>query len=79
MVSGRQQLRDWLHRSRQNQIDLARELEITESYLSQILSGLRRPKLETLVRIESLTGIPVSSWADIGRGSSDRRDKAAVN
>jgi transcriptional regulator with XRE-family HTH domain len=42
---------------------VAQDLRITESYLSQVLSGRRRPGLDIAVRIETLTGIPVSAWA----------------
>ena len=33
--------------------------------LSQIVHGVRRPGLDTALRIEDATGIPVRSWADI--------------
>ena len=55
-ATGRHQLRAWLNRSRQKQKDLAVQLGITDAYLSQILSGQRRAKLETLLRIEAVTG-----------------------
>jgi antitoxin component HigA of HigAB toxin-antitoxin module len=77
--TGRHQLRAWLHRSRQKQKDLAAQLGITDAYLSQILSGQRRAKLETLLRIEDVTGVPVVSWADMGFAGSDEPSDSAPN
>ena len=65
MNNGRCLLREWLHRSHKKQNQLAAKIGVTDSYLSQILSGLRRPKLEILMAIETETGVPVASWADI--------------
>lgn len=70
-LQGRQLLRKWLDRSRQQQRELALKLGVSDAYLSQILSGLRRPKLELLMAIEAETGVPVASWADTRRGKSD--------
>lgn len=71
MQSGRSQLRAWLRRSLKQQKELAAELSITDAYLSQILTGIRRPKLETLIQIERLTGVPLVSWADTGVSDAD--------
>lgn len=42
----------------------ASELEISAAFLSQILSGHRKPSLEVAFRIERLTDghVPASSW-----------------
>lgn len=69
----------WRLRSKQNQRELAVALGVSDGYLSQILSGLRRPKLELLMRIEDLTGVPVSSWADIRRGKSGKSRKHSAD
>lgn len=74
-LRGRQLLRDWLTRSNHNQRDLARKLGVSEPYLSQILSGNRRPKLELLIAIEAASGVPVGSWAEPLRGKSDPMQK----
>lgn len=79
MNTGRRLLRAWLDRSRKQQKDLAAELGITDSYLSQVLSGIRRPKLEILIRIESVTGVPVSSWADTRVSDSDEPSEPTPN
>lgn len=39
--------------------ELARRLEISEAYLSQVLSGQRTPSKKLAQRISALTGIPV--------------------
>lgn len=76
MNRGRRLLREWLTRSRMSQKDFAAKLDVTEPYLSQILSGLRRPKLEILMAIEAETGVPVESWAATRDGKTDRRQIA---
>ena len=77
MTHGRTLLRDWIRRSRNNQKQLAADLEMSDAYLSQILKGIRRPKLEMLMAIEQRTGVPVSSWADTRRGKKGKRQNAA--
>ncbi len=79
MNKGHQLLADWRRRSNINQRDLARQLGVSDGYLSQILSGLRRPKLELLIAIEGVTGVPVSSWSDHRRGTSDPRVKSRAS
>ena len=64
MFRGRRLLREWLDRSRMSQKELAERLGVSDAYLSQMLTGYRRGKLETLVRVEEVTGVPVGSWAD---------------
>ena len=78
MHSGRSLLRAWRERSKQDQRTLARSLGISDGYLSQILAGHRRPKLELLMKIEALTGVPVSSWADTKRGKLGKSKKASA-
>lgn len=76
MNRGRRLLKDWLARSRKTQKELAAKIGVTEGYLSQILSGLRRPKLETLIAIQAETGVPLESWVATRDGKSDRRQIA---
>ena len=75
---GRTLLREWLDRSKQNQRVFAGKLGVSDPYLSQILSGQRRPKLELLMTIEAVTGVPVSSWVDTARGKADRVEKRSA-
>ena len=75
MSLGRQRLRQYLERSRMNQREFARAIRITDSYLSQLLSGVRRPGLPTAVRLEAETGVPVASWVDTGVGKSSGTGK----
>ena len=72
MQTGRALLRSWLKRSEMLQRDFAGEISITEAYLSQVLSGKRRPSLPISVRIEDRTGIPVRSWLPSARGESGK-------
>jgi transcriptional regulator with XRE-family HTH domain len=64
MAHGRTLLREWFKRSNLNQKELAAQIGITDAFLSQLLSGKRRAKLEILIQIEEATGVPVVSWAD---------------
>lgn len=72
MKHGRERLAEWRDRSRISQKDMAAMFGITDSYLSQVLSGRRRPGLDIAVRIEALTGVPVQSWSDTSLSESDR-------
>lgn len=62
MVSGPEQLRDWMRRREVNQREAAELLNITEVFLSQLLNSKRTPGLENAIKIERLTGISVESW-----------------
>lgn len=74
---GRERLAAYIRRSRQKQYEVAAELQITESYLSQVLSGRRRPGLDIAVRIEAATGIPVVAWAAKKRAKSVKPNPSA--
>lgn len=65
MKSGRDQLHDWIARHGVNQRKAADLLDMNEVHLGQILNGIRRAGLDTAIKIEDHTGIPVKSW---GRG-----------
>lgn len=72
MQHGRALLKAWLGRTKLRQNELAQQLAVNEPYLSNILTGVRRrPSLEIMIRIERLTGVPVSSWADNRDGETD--------
>ena len=76
-MSGRQQLRAWLDRSRLRDSQLAVRLGISLPYMSQIFHGERRPGLELLLLIAEVTGIPLVAWKENGVGTEaeDRRRK----
>ena len=63
MKSGRQQLREWMDRSRFNGVQAATHIGIHTTYLSQILGNIRTPGLTNALLIERATGIPVEAWA----------------
>ena len=79
MQTGRHLFGAWRERSKQNQRTLAAHLGVSEGYLSQILSGARRPKLELLMKIEALSGVPVVSWADTRRGKLGTKKKHSAD
>lgn len=62
MHSGPSQLRDWMARRHFNQAETAAFFGWYESVISQYLGGQRIPNLENAVKIEELTGIPVTAW-----------------
>jgi transcriptional regulator with XRE-family HTH domain len=43
--------------------DLADDLKCTQSFLSQIETGLKQPSLTLAVKLSDLTGIPVEAFA----------------
>lgn len=53
----------WLETNPVTRIEFARRIEISESFLSQILSKARRPSLDVAVRIEIATAgaVPASA------------------
>ena len=59
---GRERLRDWMDRSKLNQTETSRLLGFDPVFLSQILTGKRRPGLDNAIAIERVTGISVESW-----------------
>ncbi|GIT90126.1 hypothetical protein JANAI62_03910 [Jannaschia pagri] len=58
-----QDLKDYL--KGKNKGDFARSVEIVPAYLSQILSGKKRPSFDLMLRIEKETkgAVSVSAWA----------------
>lgn len=62
MVAGVQMLREYLRRSQMTQRAFANQVGITETFLSQVLIGIRGFSLETAVAVEDVTGIPARSW-----------------
>ena len=69
-LTGRQRLAEYRKRSRLKQYELADLIGMHDTTLSQVLSGKRRPGLDTALRIEAATGIPVESWMDTKIGRS---------
>jgi plasmid maintenance system antidote protein VapI len=63
MHSGSEQLKDWMRRRGFNQADACRFLGFDAASMSNFCAGKRTPGLETALRIERLTGIPVEVWA----------------
>jgi transcriptional regulator with XRE-family HTH domain len=74
--TARERLREYCTRHGYKQRELAELLEIHDAYLSQMLSGLRRPGLPIAVRIQDMTGIPVASWLLTPRGAKSKARKS---
>lgn len=79
MQNGRERLRVWIERSRMTQQEAAKLLRFHETFLSQILRGRRRPGLKNAIRIERVTGIPVTAWAPIDSDDLDQRQSRDVD
>ena len=71
-LNGRERLRQYLDRARLKHYELAEQLGITDSYLSQLLSGRRSPGRTNALKIEDVTGVPVRSWQDSSVGSAPK-------
>lgn len=63
MNSGPEQLKDWMRRRGFNQADACRFLGFDGASMSNFCAGKRTPGLDTALRIERLTGIPVEAWS----------------
>jgi transcriptional regulator with XRE-family HTH domain len=61
---GREQLREWLTEQKLSQKAFAEQLGIHETHLSAILSGRDFPSLSLAARIEDLTGITGTDFAE---------------
>jgi transcriptional regulator with XRE-family HTH domain len=70
-MHGRLRLRAWIQ-NHTNQRQFAAEIGVDESYVSQILSGRRTPRLPILGAIERETGIPMNSWLPMSNSKSSR-------
>jgi hypothetical protein len=66
MLSGADQLKDWMDRrwpsSSRKQRDASEHFGWDETFISQLCRGARLPGLTNAVRIERETGIPVEAW-----------------
>lgn len=78
MTAGRARLRAWIERSKVKDYEAAALLTVHPVMLSQWLSGTRTPGLDSAVKIEQITGIPVGSWLQTAVPSSADDDAAPV-
>lgn len=66
MQSGPKQFADWMARrwplSARKAREAAEYFGWDESFISQLLNGVRRPGLINAIRIERMSGIPVEAW-----------------
>lgn len=63
MKTGAEQLKDWMHRRRFMQREMAEYLGWDETYISKLLSAARLPGLDNAITLERKTGIPVEAWS----------------
>lgn len=61
----RKHFKAYLRREGKTQNQAARDLNISHTHLSQILSGKRHPSLTLAVQIEALTGIDARDFAEV--------------
>ncbi len=62
MVTGAEQLGDWMARRGFNKTETAEFLGFDITFFSKLINGHRNPGLTNAVHIERLTGIPVEAW-----------------
>lgn len=63
--TGSEQLRHYLKSTRTTQSALAAELGISDSHISEVLSGQASPSMVLADRIENLTGIPMRAFVRV--------------
>lgn len=56
-------MRAFLKANNRTQEWLASELGVTPAYVSQILSGVRKPSLNVASRLETITGVPAREFS----------------
>ncbi len=71
MLSGPEQLADWMKRRNVNQREAAVILGLDFTVVNKLLNGFRSPGLQTAITIERATGIPVEAWLPTEGGSSE--------
>lgn len=61
-TSGPEALRQWIERRELQQQEAAKLIGIHFTLLNHYLTRRRRPPLESAIKIERVTGIPVEAW-----------------
>ena len=77
MKHGIEQFKDWMARRGFSQREAAEFLGWHDTYICHVLKGRRVPDLTNAVRIERMTGIPVSAWVPSNQDMTNRT--VAVN
>jgi transcriptional regulator with XRE-family HTH domain len=65
MKNARERVKERLKKAKRTQRDLASVLDVSESYLSELLSGKRRVSLEMALKLEQETGVPIRDFAQV--------------
>lgn len=79
MDTGRDRLKAWIERSKLDQVGAARVIGMHPTQLNHILTGKRRPGLDTAVKIEQATGIVVEAWVPFASDESAETDREPAN
>lgn len=72
-------LREYIKRTKLKQFEIAHLIGINNTHLSKIMSGQRRPGLDTAALIERRTGIPAVSWSERKRGRPRKSNAGSEN
>ena len=63
-MQAHERFKTWRIAEGQHQAEVASRLGCSQTAVSQLERGVILPSLSRAIRIEKLTGIPVSAWAD---------------
>lgn len=60
-------LKDFFEQTQRNQADVAAEVGISESHMSNIVNGARKPSYDVAVRLAQVTNVPMDA---VGRNTA---------
>lgn len=72
-MNGVEQLRAWMNKKGLNMTETAAYLGWNLSFLSMVLSGIRRPNLTKAAQLEDEAGIPPKAWVLSPRSANRKR------
>lgn len=78
MQDGAQQLREWIDRRGVTDRDAAKIIGLNHTFLSNLVTGKRRPGLVNALKVERATGIPVEAWTPTTVGKNRKATKLTV-
>lgn len=79
VTGGRVRLRQWIDRSKLNQLEAAEVMGFDKTALNHILTGKRTPGLQNALKIERATGIPVEAWVPSVDDTSSLNESGPVD
>lgn len=78
-LTGRSRLRQWIDRSKLNQLEASEIIGFDKTALNHILTGKRTPGLQNALKIERATGIPVEAWVPTSGDTSSLNESAPAD